>query len=130
MKHIALFCTLLIYSSAVWAGSNVIYLGMVEDVPGVYVGESHSTKVRVLFSYQNNHWKAFKSDCEDSACLTKITSSFPKKLTWFIGLHGHLLGKVVARTPKKFNFYSDIGLQDIIKGHAPVVGKASDEYSG
>ena len=130
MKHVALLCILITLSATAWAGDNVILLGMVEDVPGVYYGESHSTKVRVIFSYQGNRWRAFKSDCKNSECLTNITNSYPKEVTWYVGLDGRQVGKVTAQTPQKFNFYAHIGLQDITKGDAPVIGKASDEFSG
>lgn len=130
MRQVTFLCVLIIVSSTAWAGNNVILLGMVEDVPGVYTGEPHSTKVRMLFSYEDHHWRAFKSSCENMACLAKVSSSFPKQVTWYVGLDGHQIGKVIAKTPKKFDFYAHIGLQDIIKGEAPVIGRASDEFSG
>lgn len=40
------------------------------------------------------------------------------------------MGRVVARTPSTFPFYSHIGLQDIVGGSPPIVGKPSQEYSG
>ncbi|MBN1473771.1 MAG: hypothetical protein JW914_04085 [Syntrophaceae bacterium] len=103
---------------------------MVEDVPGVYYGDSNSTRVRVLFSHQGNQWQAFQSDCENSGCLSAITKSFPKEVVWYIGLDGCQIGKVTARTPNNFSFYAHIGLQDIFEGRAPVVGKSSYEFAG
>lgn len=129
MRLVVLF-SLAILSAAVRAADDAILLGMVEDVPGVYSGESHSTKVRVLFSYKAKKWRAYKSDCEDSECLTNITSSYPKEVTWFVGLDGRQVGKVTAKTPKKFEFYAHIGHQNIVEGKAPVIGKATNEFSG
>lgn len=130
MRHIACLCILITLYAVAWAGDDVIFLGMVQDVPGVYAGESHSTKVRVLFFHQGNHWQAFKSNCENSECLIIVTKDFPVEVTWYVGFDGRQVGKVTAQTPKEFNFYAHIGLQDIIKGSAPVIGKASEEFSG
>lgn len=130
MKYIILFFVLITSYTTAWAGDDDIYFGMVEDVPGVYYGEGNNTKVRVLFSYKAKKWQAYKSDCEDSDCLSNITNSYPKEVTWFIGLDGRQVGKVTAKTPKKFEFYSHIGHQTIAEGDAPTIGKASNEFSG
>jgi len=105
-------------------------LGMLEDVPGVYAGESNSTKVRALFAHKGKGWTAFKSDCEIQTCLTTVTAQYPKEVAWFVGLDGREIGHVVARTPGAFGFYAHIGLQDIVEGTPPTVGKPSSEYAG
>ena len=105
-------------------------LGILEDVPGVYAGESHSTKVRVLFEHKNNEWEAFKSDCAIQTCLTTVTARYPKEVAWFVGFDGRKIGRVVARTPDAFQFYGHIGLQDIVEGSPPIVGKPSYEFAG
>ena len=105
-------------------------LGILEDVPGVYAGESHSTKVRVLFAHNKNEWKAFKSDCAIQSCLATVTAQYPKEVTWFVGFDGHKIGRVVARTPNAFQFYGHIGLQDIVEGSSPIIGKSSYEFAG
>lgn len=130
MKYIVILFVLLASTPAAWAGDDEIFFGMVEDVPGVYYGEGHSTKVRVLFSYKAKKWKAYKSDCGDSDCLSNVTNTYPKEVTWFIGLDGRQVGKVTAKTPKKFEFYAHIGHQNIVEGKAPVIGKATNEFSG
>jgi len=131
MRPVAALLFLAVLSPLSWAGDDdVVFLGAVEDVPGVYAGEGHSTKVRVLFSHRGNHWQAFRSECDSPICLADVASSFPKEIKWNIGLDGHQVGTVTARTPDQFHFYAHVGLQDIIAGKAPVVGKASEEFSG
>jgi hypothetical protein len=126
-----LFMRLLaLVSVSAHASSDDVLLGSLEDVPGVYAGESNSNKVRVLFAHKSSGWMAFKSDCADSQCLTAVTSEYPKEVTWFVGLDRHQLGQVIARTPAAFSFYGHIGLQDIVGGKAPIVGKPSYEFSG
>lgn len=130
MKIAACFCVLISLSAIARAEKGVIYLGMLEDVPGVYSGEGHSTKVRALFSYQDGRWKAFSNNCQDLSCLSSVAKTYPKEVSWYIGLDGHQVGKVSAITPDKFDFYSHIGLQDIPAGDAPIIGKTSVEFSG
>lgn len=107
-----------------------VLLGVLEEVPGVHAGESNSTEVRALFRHDKNGWKAFKSECATQACLMTATAQYPKEVTWFVGFDGHKIGRVVARTPNTFPFYSHIGLQDIVDGMPPVVGKSSYENAG
>jgi hypothetical protein len=112
------------------ATSNNLLLGMLEEVPGVYAGENNSRKVRVLFARQGLGWIAYKSACDMPKCLAAVVSEYPREVTWFIGLDGRQIGQVVARTPTDFRFYAHIGLQDIVDGKAPLVGKPSYEYGG
>lgn len=130
MKYFVYLCMLIALSSTAWATDEEILLGMVEDVPGVMADESHTTKVRALFSYQGNHWQAFKCDAENYTCLESINSNYPRKVSWYVGLDGRQIGEVVAKTPRRFKSYSHIGLQNIIEGNAPVIGKSSHEFSG
>ena len=118
-----------LYNSASAFAEDVL-LGILEDVPGVYAGESNSTKVRALFAHKDNGWEAFKSDCAIQTCLTTVTAQYPKEVGWFVGFDGHKIGHVVARTPAAFQFYGHIGLQDIVEGSPPIVGKPSFEFAG
>lgn len=107
-----------------------VVIGVVEEVPGVCAGERSSMKVRALFSRKSSGWAAYKSNCADSECLMTVTGEYPREVTWFVGLNGRQIGRVVARTPNSFQLYAHIGLQDIVDGKAPAVGKRSYEYGG
>jgi len=41
------------------AHAETVMLGVLEDLPGVYAGESNSVQVRVLFKHTNEGWSAF-----------------------------------------------------------------------
>jgi hypothetical protein len=123
----ALVATLSI--SSVARGQELL-LGMLEDVPGIYAGESNSSKVRVLFVHKGSAWSAYRTECSDLECLKTVTREYPAEVAWFVGLDGRQLGQIVARTPKEFRAYAHIGLQDIVQGTAPIVGKPSYEFSG
>jgi hypothetical protein len=99
-----------------------------EDVPGVYTGESNSIKVRALFSHNDAGWVAYQSDCPNQECLKSVTKQYPREVTWFVTLDGQQIGKVVGRTPDVFPFYSHVGLRAIVDGKVPVVGEPSYEF--
>ena len=106
-------------------------LGVLEDVPGTYYGEPSARRVRVVFQKNGPAWKAFPSVCSDQDCLKTIASEYPPQVTWTIAFDGRQLGKVTARTPKDFQFYSHVGLQEIIGGGpVPRIAKKSEEYGG
>jgi len=108
-----------------------IVLGVLEDVPGNYQGESNSRRVRVVFEKDGDGWKAFPSICPTQDCLTTITSEYPREMTWTIAFDGKNLGKVTSRTPTAYGFYSEVGLQDITStGPIPTVGRNSPEFAG
>jgi hypothetical protein len=112
------------------AGQNPI-LGVLEDVPGVYAGESNVRSVRIVFQKNGRDWSAFRSDCPDQTCLKTITSEFPHIVTWNVGFDGRALGQVTGRTPNEFKFYSHVGLQEITSGASiPTIGKRSAEFGG
>src|SRR5690349_8704770 len=77
-------------------------LGVLEDVPGSYVGEPNVRRVRVVFQKKGNEWIAFRSDCPDQKCLKTITSKFPLAVTWNIGFDGRNLGQLTGHTPVEF----------------------------
>jgi hypothetical protein len=61
--------------------------------------------------------------------LKTVSSKYPGEVTWTIAFDGRDLGRVTARTPKEFDLYSRIGLQDVIsKGPVPTIGKKSTGY--
>lgn len=121
---------LLIGADAFAAGQSTV-LGVLEDVPGVYFGEGNSRKMRVVFRKDSRDWHAFRSQCPDQDCLRTVTSEYPREVTWTITFDGNNLGKVTARTPREFNFYSHVGLQEITgKNTVPTVGARSTRYGG
>ena len=108
-----------------------MFLGMLEEIPGHYVGQSASRGVRVLFRKDGSGWRPFPSDCADQACLRSITSMYPQTVEWNIGFSGRSLGHLKASTPGDFGFYSDIGLQRITTGASvPNIGGRRKSYGG
>jgi hypothetical protein len=106
-------------------------LGILEDVPGVYAGEPNSHAVRVVFERNGKGWRALPSVCPDEACLKALPSSYPREVMWTVTFDGRNLGRITAKTPKEFKFYSHVGLQDITsRDSVPIVGKRSPEYGG
>jgi hypothetical protein len=106
-------------------------LGVLEEVPGVYVGEASSLRVRVVFRREGQGWVAFPSDCPDQQCLKTISSAYPPEITWTISFDGRKVGQVTGHTPAEFKFYAHVGLQEITSGGSvPVVGNRSAEFSG
>jgi hypothetical protein len=110
-----------------WAQGPVV--GALEDVPGSYAGEPNSRRVRVLFEKKGTEWQAFPSQCSDEACLKTVPSKYPREVNWTIAFDGRDIGHVTARTPREFDLYSHIGLQEpITAGSVPTIGKRSAEY--
>ena len=116
--------------SSAWASAQQgnLLLGVLEDVPGVYAGESNSFHVRVTFKKVGNVWQAFPSHCPEQACLKTLPSQYPHEVAWIIGFDGKIVGSVTAQTPQDFGFYAHVGLQDVTSGSVPRVGKRSFDY--
>src|SRR5437660_4601346 len=108
-----------------------VFLGVLEELPGVYAGEPNFRGVRVAFQKNDHDWQALPNSCPDQNCLRTISSKYPLETIWTISFDGKKLGQVTARTPKEFKFYSHVGLQEITSGSPiPTVGKRSTEYGG
>ena len=119
------------YAIAMAGPSENIIPGIVEDVPGHYSGQANFRAVRVVFQKSAEDWQPFPSRCPDQECLRTITSRYPAKMTWTLTFDGRNLGQVSARTPGKFDYYADVGLQEITSTSAiPTISKRSTEYSG
>lgn len=117
--------------STVNAPNQNAILGILEDVPGHYAGQSDIRAVRLVFQKHGEIWQPFPSDCPNLQCLKTVSSEYPGELTWFITSRGKTLGQLSARTRNAFDFYSDVGLQDIVSsGPVPTVGEKSEEYGG
>jgi len=112
-------------------GAQSTLLGILEDVPGIYAGEPSSRAVRVVFEKNGGDWRALPSACPDEACLRTLPSSYPREVMWTVTFDGQTLGRVAAKTPKEFKFYSHVGLQNLKDGYPiPTVGKRSPQYGG
>lgn len=112
-------------------GQKAVLLGVLEDVPGHYAGQSDTRAVRLAFKRVGEEWQAFPGECPDEKCLKTISSEYPSAVTWAVTFQGRVLGRLSARTQNEFSFYSDVGLQDILgAGPIPAVGKRSEKYSG
>ena len=128
-SHAVLICLALSFATATGSGEHIV-LGVLEDVPGAYLGEPHSYGVRVAFQKNGSNWQAFPTDCADQSCLKTESRQYPDKVVWNVAFDGRKLGEVTGQTPKEFRFYSYIGLQEIKGGIVPTVGKRSAEYGG
>lgn len=111
------------------SGQKIV--GVLEEVPGIYTGESSHYGVRVLFRQVADEWQPFPNKCGTTDCLKSITSEYPPRSQWIISFEGRVVGSVSAHTPADFGFYSHIGLQDVDAGQSvPKVGDPSTSYSG
>jgi hypothetical protein len=122
---IATFCAKL------HASDTPAVVGILEDVPGKYVGEANVRAVRVVFHKDGKEWSAFPSHCPNPDCLKTISFHYPADVLRTIAFDGRKLGEVAAKTPKSYNFYSDVGMQEIVnKDSVPTIGARSMNYSG
>ena len=125
-------CFLVLFSAkSARAADGQVLLGVLEEVPGVYVGEPARFAVRVLFQQVAENWQPFPDECENVHCVSSITSKYPVSVRWTISYEGRPLGIVSAHTPSDFKFYAHIGLQDVDAGQSPpTIGEPSEDYSG
>ena len=110
---------------------RAVVLGVLEDIPGRYVGRPDFRAVRAIFKKVGGDWKAFPTKTKSYRDLEILPSFYPKEMTWTIAFDGRNLGTITSRAPSHFKFYSEIGIEDIT-GQTPVptVGKKSVNYSG
>ena len=113
------------------ASEDSIKLGALEDLPGHYAGQPHFRAVRVIFQKIGREWWPYPSNCSDERCVKSISAMYPESVTWTVGLSGKVLGQVSGRTPRDFEYYSDVGLQKLASsGSIPTVGKRSIRFAG
>jgi hypothetical protein len=108
---------------------NVI-LGALEYQPGIDYGKPPFRDIRVMFYKDGDEWKAFPSNWKGHQ--HGATRSAPNEMTWNIGFHGRILGKVTGRAVHKGSvfFAVEIGTQRITSGGPiPTVGKPSTVYN-
>jgi len=115
---------------AMHAQRPTVILGVLEDLPGHYAGESDFRGVRVVFQKSGSEWRAFPTKCEDQKSLIYLTNSYPGEVNWTIAFDGRNLGRVTSHAPADFAWYSEIGVEKITSnGPIPTIGKQSAEYS-
>jgi hypothetical protein len=108
-----------------------VVVGVLEDLPGHYVGESDFRAVRVIFHRIGGEWTAFPTQCEDQQSLKALTKSYPAEVNWTIALNGRDVGSLKTHVPDDFAWYSEIGIEKILdSGPVPTIGKQSQQYSG
>lgn len=106
-------------------------LGVLEDNRGHYAGDPNRRTVRVVFEKKEGAWQAFQSDCPDQMCLKTVTSLYPERVRWTIAFEGKKVGQVTSRTPTDFQWYGDVGQQQIIsEDPIPTIGTHSHEFGG
>ena len=95
------------------ASDPPIILGALEEIHGRYVDEPPHRAVRVAFQKKGAEWQSFPTQCAEPSCLKTIASEYPHTVTWTITRSGRSLGQVTAATPKGYELYSAVGLQNI-----------------
>jgi len=133
MRHLlrAFLVTLSLVPAFLKLSAQTTIVGVLEDVPGVYAGEANFRGVRIAFHKNGGDWRPFPSNCPDQKCLRSVSSSYPHQVNWTVTFDGKKVGELTGRTPKEFQFYSHIALQEITsRGPVPSIGKKSQEFSG
>jgi len=110
--------------------ANVV-LGLLEDIPGEYAGESDFRAVRAVFKKVGDDWHAFPTRTKSYHDLDTLPESYPKEMAWTIAFDGRNLGRITSQTPPHFKFYDETGIEYIRShGQVPTVGRKSSEYAG
>lgn len=120
---------LAIFSLAAEAQSPI--LGVLEDVPPFGAGTQHRRAVRVVFEKEGSEWQAFPGNCSDETCLSSISVKYPLEIVWTVAFDGRSLGQITSRTPQRFAYYAEVGLQNVTsKSSVPIVGSRSRQFGG
>lgn len=108
-----------------------VILGVLEDHPGIYSCDSYFRVIRAVFHNRGSEWVPFPTECSSPNCLKSLPKSYPQAVKWTIAFDGRDLGRVEARAPADFRFYSLVGIEEITSaGTVPTVGKRLDKYAG
>ena len=108
-----------------------LILGVLEDIPGEYSGESDFRAVRAVFQKVGDSWKPFPTKTKTYHDLETLPTSYPKEMMWTIAFDGRRLGAVTSVTPAHFSFYSEIGIERITSHESvPTIGGKSADYGG
>lgn len=102
---------LVLLALSVYASEPAITLGVLEEIPGRYLGEPAHRAVRVVFQKLGPEWQPFSSD-------------HPLPVAWTIAFSGRNLGQLTVAN-------STGGLQNVTSQQpVPTIGKRSAEFSG
>ena len=113
------------------AAQSDVVLGVLEDFPGEYAGEPDFRAVRAVFKKIGADWQALPTRTSSYHDLETLPTSYPREMTWSVAFDGRNLGAITSRTPPRFKFYSEIGIEQITSdGPIPTAGKRSAEYGG
>ena len=105
--------------------------GVLEDVPPFGAGTQHRRAVRVVFEKEGSEWQAFPGNCSDETCLSSISVKYPLEIVWTVAFDGRSLGQITSRTPERFAYYAEVGLQNVTsKSSVPIVGSRSRQFGG
>src|SRR5207237_6052243 len=66
----------LVFRARITRSNPELIVGVLEDIPPHYAGQSNSREVRVLLRKSNDAWTAFPSNCPDESCLRQAPSAF------------------------------------------------------
>lgn len=92
------------------ASEPAIILGVLEEIPGSYVGDPPHRAIRVAFQKQGREWQP--------------ASEYPPSVTWTIAFSGRNLSQLAASN-------STDDLQSITsKEPIPTIGKRSEQFAG
>ena len=123
----SLVLILLLLSGVMYAQSAPVILGVLEDVPGIYVGDSNSRAVRAVFRKRDGRWQALSTDCGDTEC----TAMYQESTTWTVTFDGGNLGKITSTARQDALPHPEPGLQAITgRESIPTVGTRSRDYRG
>ncbi len=125
------FALLVTTTASITCFAQNAVLGVLEENRGHYAGDPNYRSVRVVFEKKGNEWEAFPNNCDDRACLKAVTSRYPQEMRWSITFDGKNVGQAASRTPNDFQWYRDVGQQEIVgNGPLPVIGTRSQEFGG
>jgi hypothetical protein len=129
-KRVAIAFVILTTSAFASPKQSSLIVGILEDTPGLYVGQPHYRSVRVVFYKEHGAWQAFPSRCPNPQCLQNVLAAYPKRLAWTVAFDGKRIGTVRTKIAEKFDFYSTVGQVPVVSGEVPTVGRPSREFAG
>lgn len=115
---------------AVAAEAKPILIGVLEDRTGSTTADEPRFIVRAVFRKDAEGWKSLEPQCNNMSCLASSPADFPQAVDWTIVHNGTTHGSVRATTPPVWQFYADVGSQELAPGVTPpLVGERSVEFA-
>ena len=127
---IALILTLALFPAKALA--NRIDIGFLEDMCDYHgTNVMYTAKVRLAFMSTGSSWKAYDHSAEDSKALSNAASNFAGNRQWVLLRHDRSVAQVASKGVDKYDWYKDIGLQDLITDlPVEVKGPRDLQFSG